>query len=141
MSAEEKPEAISAELVFDVRRRTGMPVLECKRYLEQLPPADYAKFMVAIATQHGQILHDPIEDDPAYASILDEVAREAEYLIDQQIQKRQRELRANGLEHMESMARRGVCHGIWHIMQRLLRERHGVEWRTPAQMNPGVCFD
>lgn len=141
MSAQEKPETITAEVVARVRCKTGMPVLQCKRYLEQLPPADYAKFIAAIDSQDGRILHDPIEDDPAYASIFEQVAREAEALIDQQIQERQRELRASGMEHMESMVRRGACHGIWHTMQRLLRERHGIEWRTPAQMNPGVCFD
>jgi len=106
VSAQGKPDTITADVVARVRRKTGIPVLQCKRYLEQLPPADYAKFMAAIDSQDGRFLHDPIEDDPAYANIFEEIAREAKALIDQQIQERQRELRASGMEHMEWMARR-----------------------------------
>lgn len=29
----------------------------------------------------------------------------------------------------------------WRALQRILREEFGVNWRTPSEMNPGVCID
>lgn len=34
----------------------------------------------------------------------------------------------------------GTCHSIWFMKKRLLKKR-GIEWKTPAEMNPGVLFD
>jgi hypothetical protein len=83
MSAPEKPAANSAALVATVRRATGLPVLACRRYLEGLAPAHYAKLLAAIAQQGGGILRDPVEDDPAYTGLLADTRREAEALVDQ----------------------------------------------------------
>jgi len=35
----------------------------------------------------------------------------------------------------------GYCHGFWPVKKRILREKYQVEWRSPAEMNPGVMFD
>lgn len=35
----------------------------------------------------------------------------------------------------------GICHTIWRIKKMLLKECYDIDWRTPAEMNPGVCFD
>ena len=34
----------------------------------------------------------------------------------------------------------GFCYGYWHTFAEVLREE-GVEWKSPAQMNPRVLFD
>ena len=35
----------------------------------------------------------------------------------------------------------GACHAIWHHRKRLLMEKYGIEWFTPAELNPEVKFD
>lgn len=35
----------------------------------------------------------------------------------------------------------GGCHAVWARQQAILREEYGIEWRTPAEMNPGTIFD
>lgn len=35
---------------------------------------------------------------------------------------------------------RGMCHRAWSIEKQLLAAE-GIDWRTPAEMNPNVHFD
>ncbi|MDE6013283.1 MAG: hypothetical protein K2G91_11255 [Prevotella sp.] len=35
----------------------------------------------------------------------------------------------------------GLCFRIWSVKRDLLKEKYGIEWRSPAQMNPRVLFD
>lgn len=34
----------------------------------------------------------------------------------------------------------GFCHYYWSVKRAVLR-RHGIDWRSPSAMNPGVLFD
>lgn len=36
---------------------------------------------------------------------------------------------------------RGLCFRIWNFKRDLLREKYGIEWHSPSQMNPRVRFD
>jgi hypothetical protein len=69
---------------------------------------------------------DPIEKDPKLGPLVEKAAREAEA-----------ELEAEGwLKHVM-----GYCHAFWPTQKRILREKYGIEWRTPSEMNPDVLFD
>ena len=35
----------------------------------------------------------------------------------------------------------GYCHLFWAEKKRILRERYGIDWKTPAERYPGVIFD
>ena len=35
----------------------------------------------------------------------------------------------------------GACHAFWGAKKTILLERFGIEWRSPSEMNPHVCFD
>ena len=35
----------------------------------------------------------------------------------------------------------GFCHLHWATMQRILREKYGIDWKSPPEMNPHVLFD
>lgn len=67
--------------------------------------------------------HDPIERDPEIAPLIDEADRIT-----------QKEL-ANEKRRM------GFCHLYWRTKKRVLKEQFGIDWKTPAEMNPGVMFD
>ncbi len=122
-------------------RATGMPLEHCKLQLERLTFPQFTKLLCAISNQRGPVFHDPIEDDAGFTATIESVRREAEVLADEEVERKRQEYRQTGLESLEFMLRRGHCRRTWLIMQRLLRERHGIEWFTPAQMCPGVCMD
>lgn len=42
---------------------------------------------------------------------------------------------ANAPRHM------GFCFRYWSAKRELLKEKYGIEWRSPSQMNPHVMFD
>ena len=73
----------------------------------------------------GSLRHDPVEDNPAV----------------------QPTLRLAGLEAEQELAARGItpqfgyCHAYWYTKQRILKDKYGITWRTPAEMNPNVAFD
>lgn len=35
----------------------------------------------------------------------------------------------------------GSCHTYWNIKKRLMKEKYNVDWKTPAELNPGIQFD
>ncbi len=45
-------------------------------------------------------------------------------------------------ERFESVPRHmGLCFHIWNVKKELLKEKYGINWRSPSQMNPRVRFD
>jgi hypothetical protein len=64
---EQQPaEPVSAKQVAQLRRLTGMPWVDCKRFLASLSSTARIRHIEAAeAAGPRGILHDPIEDDPA----------------------------------------------------------------------------
>jgi hypothetical protein len=71
------------------------------------------------------IKRDPIERDPKIAWLVEEAWKEAEA-----------EVAARG-----ELPYWGVCHLVWPVQKRILKEKYGIVWRTPAEMNPEILFD
>jgi len=69
--------------------------------------------------------HDPQERDPTKKKLIQASETEAEYSMEQ-----------DGTIQLE-----GACHILWGRQQEILREKYGIKWRTPAEMNPNVIFD
>ena len=65
---------------------------------------------------------DPIERTKEYLAIKDEL----EELIAQRVGK-------GGY--------RGWCHSYWACKKRILKEKYGIDWKSPAELNPGIKFD
>ena len=45
------------------------------------------------------------------------------------------------LEHSEQKGQMGFCHLLWATQKRILKERYGIDWRTPAEDNPHIMYD
>ena len=67
----------------------------------------------------------PIDDDPKYEAVIAEAERLA-----------WAELEKSGI--YEGF---GSCHSFWPVKKRILRERFGVRWKSPSELNPDVIFD
>jgi hypothetical protein len=108
-------------MVAELRRRTDLPLLECRRMLEAATLAEYKR----ISGQYGHDYRvDPSEDDPSFATVLLRATLE----VDAELTG-------------EDRAVMGFCHQFWHTKRRILSERYGVDWRTPVELNPQILFD
>lgn len=67
--------------------------------------------------------HDPIEDTAVYQEVIKDVEKELDELLK---------------DKPRSM---GFCHIYWYEKKRILKEKYGIEWKSPALMNPHVRFD
>ena len=67
------------------------------------------------------IKHDPIEDTEEFQSIIEDVNREAESLVEQNI-------------------RYGRYYFVEQEKKRILREKYNIDWKTSDEMNPDWDF-
>lgn len=35
----------------------------------------------------------------------------------------------------------GYCHAFWEAKKNVLKEKHDIDWKSPAERNPDVLFD
>lgn len=71
----------------------------------------------------SHLKHDPVEWTAEWEEIIDEADRKVyEALADQ----------PRGM---------GFCHAFWFKRMEVLRNDYGIQWKSPAIMNPGVHFD
>ena len=35
----------------------------------------------------------------------------------------------------------GYCHRYWALKKQILKREYGIDWKSPAELNPGVIFD
>ena len=112
-----------AQEIMRLRKATGMGVVESRKFLDDKSPDLVARIIKAHGTQSEQTLHDPIEDDPEFVDAIAETDREVDGLLKNEAE------------------RLGLCH--LHLMhkKRILKERFGITSYSPADMNPGCCFD
>lgn len=68
------------------------------------------------------INRDPVEKTPEYAHAMIKITP----ILDK--------------EFPEDNAPLGSCNTYWKRKKELLAQ-HGVEWQSPAELNPGVIFD
>lgn len=131
----------SSDEVAALRRATGLPLLACRDLLRHASPVMREKLLLAANTQEGaSYLRDPMEDDPAFATAFAEAGREANRLVEEHVAAERARLQAEGLGQLDFMLRY-TCQLYWRHLKQLLMERHGVDWHSPAEMNPGKHFD
>lgn len=94
---------------------------ELSFYYRNIKYADSGDF--ASIEQRGNLKHDPIEWSTEYERIIDDVEKKVGELLSDE---------PRGM---------GFCFLYWNTKANVLSEYYGIEWRSPAIMNPGVIFD
>jgi hypothetical protein len=56
MPESDKPSAVPASLVMRLRQATDMPIMECRRHLEQLPPERWLQYVMAAEAYDEAVL-------------------------------------------------------------------------------------
>lgn len=44
-------------------------------------------------------------------------------------------------EEFKDIKGMGVCHHVWQRKKQLLKEMYNIDWKSPAELNPGIIFD
>ena len=71
----------------------------------------------------SNLKHDPQEDDPRLKKVIEAAEKEAE-------------------ENLADLPKgRGFCHKLWAEKKRILKEKYGIQWKSPSDMNPFILFD
>ena len=133
--------ALTNEDIGAVRRPTGMPVIYCRDWLRGLPVTHRQKVLEAVRRRPtSSVLSDPIEDDSSPADAFAAARHKADQVVQATVAAEQARLRADGHEQLAAL-RRGTCHLYWGHLKRLLKEEHGIDWLSPADMQPSARFD
>jgi hypothetical protein len=45
------------------------------------------------------------------------------------------------LENSDQRGQMGFCHLLWATQKRILKEKYGIDWKTPAERNRNILFD
>ena len=112
-------------LAMRLRRVTSRPPLACVEFLRPLSPAERLRYVEHCEHAGLSLFVDPIELETHIAPVLAQVRACAD------------KLRQEG-RFGHGMGTGGRVHA-W-IKSELARS-HGIHWRTPQEMNPGVAFD
>ncbi|KQU80429.1 MULTISPECIES: hypothetical protein [unclassified Rhizobacter] len=112
-------------LAMRLRRLTSVPPLMCVEFLRPLSEHERIRYVEYAESSGLSLFIDPIELDP---EIMPVVAA---------VRERAGRLRDDG-QFGRGMGTGGRLHA-W--MKGELAQQHGIQWRTPPEMNPGVAFD
>lgn len=116
-----------ASLAMRLRHVTEQTPVVCAEVLRPLTPEMRLRYVERFESSPGYLLLcDPIEVDPRFNTIIAKIEAEAQELLE-----------SGGLGD----GRRGRAGRIWGWMKRELLRRHGIIWRTPLEMTPGVVLD
>ena len=110
---------------LEVLQRLNKPQMELEAdiafYRSNIAAADSGR--LEDIKQTTMLKHDPVEWTARWEEVIDEVDK----IVDSRLE-----------EHPRGM---GFCHACWHERAAVLSEQFGIEWRSPARMNPRVLFD
>lgn len=73
----------------------------------------------------------PFDDDPESMKIS----------TSKRIEEAKRLLPSNPEQAAELFMQLGCCHTLWALQKRILKEKYGITWYTPSELNPVVKFD
>lgn len=87
--------------------------------LEKPSLSDHERRIISNLRQTNSY-YDPMEDDPVQGPIIKQVNDEVS---------------------RKKAGQRVRCHSLWYEVALTLRERHGIIWFPPSEMNPGEIYD
>jgi hypothetical protein len=113
--------------------------------LEQSP--EYQRILPEVMNEvYSQFVNEEIERSERY------LEREEDDLFDtfytslrESTEKKLSEAKMLLPDHPEQAAQifmqLGSCHRLWTIQKTILKEKYGITWYTPAELNPEIIYD
>ena len=79
---------------------------------------------------------DPLEADPDHEDTIRVAHERAVDAAESEMRTKFPDLGFSRDDHML-----GFCHVIWRYKKRILREDYGLDWQSPAELNPHIWYD
>lgn len=106
---------------FDTESESKRITTEIEKYIHNIDAADSNRLSDII--QIGYTKCDPVEWTQRYEDCIDRAEEIADSILEGQ---------RRGM---------GFCHIYWNTIAEVLHKHFGIEWRSPALMNPKTRFD
>ena len=110
---------------------------EYQRILPEIMREVYTQFVNERIEQNNKWLEMDATDDPFY----DGSGESMKVSISKRIAEAKRLLPESPERAAELFIQLGSCHTLWSLQKCILKEKYGVTWYTPAELNPDVKFD
>ena len=92
-----------------------------------------------------KVEEEPIEDDDPvtveFFKTLRTDLKAQDELRKKQIEEAKKLLPTDPARAAELLSQLGSCHTLWSLQKQILKEKYGITWYTPAELNPDVKFD
>ena len=92
-----------------------------------------------------KVEEEPIEDDDPimveFFKTLRADLKAQDELRKKQIEEAKKLLPTDPARAAELLSQLGSCHTLWSLQKQILKEKYGITWYTPAELNPDVKFD
>ena len=92
-----------------------------------------------------KVEEEPIEDDDPiiveFFKTLHADLKAQDELRKKQIEEAKKLLPTDPARAAELLSQLGSCHTLWSLQKQILKEKYGITWYTPAELNPDVKFD
>ena len=109
---------------------------EYQRIIPEVMKDVYTQFVSERIEQEEKWLEmdtwdDPFGDDP----------ESMKFYISKRIEEAKRLLTSNPEQAAELFMQLGSCHTLWALQKRILKEKYGITWYTPAELHPEIKYD
>jgi hypothetical protein len=138
---------------LDKLRVQNKALERCPEYQSILPEVMWevnTQFVKEIIAQEERWLsykveEEPIEDDDPimveFFKTLRADLKAQDELRKKRIEEAKELLPTDPARAAELLSKLGSCHTLWALQKRILKEKYGITWYTPAELNPDVKFD
>ena len=77
------------------------------------------------------------DEDDAFASLY----RSQRESTEKKLNEAKRLMPDNPEQAAQVFMQLGSCHRLWDIQKTILKEKYGITWYTPAELNPEIIYD
>lgn len=110
---------------------------EYQRILPEVMKDVYTQFVSERIEQEEKWLEMDDTDDPFY----DGSGESMKVSASKRIAEAKRLLPNNPERAANLFIQLGSCHTLWALQKHILKEKYGITWYTPAELNPDIKFD
>ncbi len=110
---------------------------EYQRIIPEVMKEVYIQFVNERIEQEEKWLETKILDTP-----FDDGSNESMKIsISKRIEEAKRLLPSNPEQAAELFMQLGCCHRLWDMQKTILKEKYGITWYSPDELNPEIIYD
>ncbi len=110
---------------------------EFQRILPEVKKEIYTLFVKEEMKYSENLLKSPEDEESIFSGLHESMRASAKEKIE-----KAKELMPNNPERAAQVFMQlGSCHRLWTMQKKILKEKYGITWYTPAELNPDIKFD